>query len=104
MRHHLSRVWVLLAAVGAPALLCVGTAPLAAHGTPMDIWTVAVADVAVRRITSFNEDEPVPAWEPEGQTLVVLATGGLYQVDVGERAVRRIGDGTFGGSVDVNWR
>lgn len=73
----------------------------AAHGLPMDIWLIAVNGGTPERLTHLGEDEPVPAWSPDGRQLAVIATGGLYLVPLGGDA-RRIGHGAFGGQLD--WR
>lgn len=76
--------------------------PAAAHGLPMDVWTVKTADGAVTRLTNLNEDEPYPAWLPDGAQLTVLATGGLYEIHLdGGVHVQKIGPGSFGGQVDA---
>lgn len=73
----------------------------AKHGLPADIWKVAVADKTPVRLTRIAEDEPYPTWTPDGKTLIVLATGGLYEVAADGSATRKIGEGAFGGQVDV---
>lgn len=81
-----------------------GRGAQAAHGEPMDIWTVGTADGVLTRITTFGKDEPLPAWWPDGQHLAVLASDGLYEVRVGQQTVTRIGEGVFGGQLDVAWQ
>ena len=73
----------------------------AAHGFPMDVWRVNLADGAVTRLTNLGEDEPYPAWAPDGRALVVIATGGLYEVNADGSDLRKIGVGAFDGKVDV---
>jgi Tol biopolymer transport system component len=71
------------------------------HGFPMDIWSVRVADGAVSRLTNIGEDEPYPAWSPDGATMTIMATGGLYELNTDGTNLRRIGAGEFGGQIDV---
>ena len=73
----------------------------AAHGLPMEVWRVTVAHQAVTRLTSFGEDDPYPAWSADGKRLVVIATGGLYEVNADGSNLRKIGMGAFDGKVDV---
>ncbi len=77
-------------------------APADAHGVPMDVWLVPVQGGETAKVTNFGEDEPVPAWSPNGRELAIMATGGFYRVVVWDGATRRIGAGAFGGQVD--WR
>jgi Tol biopolymer transport system component len=72
-----------------------------AHGLPMDIWRVDVATGNIERLTTLVEDDPCSAWSADGRTLVVLATGGFYEVAADGSGVMRVGSGTFGGQVDV---
>jgi Tol biopolymer transport system component len=72
-----------------------------AHGLPMDVWKVTVADGAVARLTSLNEDEPYPTWSRDGATVIVFATGGLYETKADGSNVKRIGQGAFGGQADA---
>lgn len=75
--------------------------PAVAHGLPMDVWKVTVADGAVARLTHLSEDEPYAAWSTDGTTLTVFATGGLYQVAADGSSAKKIGRGAFGGQVDI---
>lgn len=71
-----------------------------AHGLPMDVWQVTI-DRPEPLITALVEDEPRAAWLPSGDRFVVIATGGLYQFERGQRAGTRIGAGYFNGNVDA---
>lgn len=75
--------------------------PAAAHGLPMDIWKVTLGDGALTRLTHYNEDEPYSAWSSDGTLLTVIATGGLYEVGANGENPRKVGQGSFGGQVDV---
>ncbi|MFN8557519.1 MAG: hypothetical protein U0531_09295 [Dehalococcoidia bacterium] len=72
-----------------------------AHGFPMDVWRVTVADGAVTKLTSFGEDEPYPVWGPDGRRLTIIATGGIYEVNADGSDMKKVGQGSFGGQVDV---
>jgi Tol biopolymer transport system component len=75
--------------------------PAEAHGFPMDVWKVGVTDGALTRLTDFGEDEPYPAWTPDGRMLYVIATGGLYTLRSDGADLTRIGAGAFGGQLAV---
>jgi len=68
----------------------------------MDVWAVATAGGEPQRLTQLVEDEPSPAWSPDGSELAVMATGGLYRVPAAGGEARKIGVGAFGGQAD--WR
>ena len=72
-----------------------------AHGLPMDLWRVDVPDGVLHRLTFFGEDDPYPAWTPDGTTVMALATGGLYELRADGSALRRLGPGAFGGQLDA---
>lgn len=72
-----------------------------AHGLPMDVWTVNAVDGAVTQLTNIKEDEPYPAWSPDGRTITVFATGGLYQMNADGSNLKKVGEGAFGGQADM---
>ncbi len=72
-----------------------------AHGLPMDVWRVNVADSASTRLTNLGEDEPYSAWAPDGNTVIVFATGGLYEVNADGSNLKKLAPGAFGGQVDT---
>jgi Tol biopolymer transport system component len=79
--------------------------PAEAHGVPMDIWRVDTSTQALTRVTKISEDDPQPAWSPDGKTLVIYATGGLYRVPADATAAtdpKLLGPGTFGGQLDLH--
>ena len=53
----------------------------AAHGLPKDLWTIAIDGSDLRRLTTVGEDDPNPAWSPDGGQVAFLAGGGLYVVN-----------------------
>lgn len=73
----------------------------AAHGLPMDIWKISVADSAITRLSNLNEDEPYPTWAPDSKSITFMATGGLYEVQADGSNLRKIGPGAFGGQADL---
>ena len=74
----------------------------AAHGFPMDVWIVSAAGGEPRRLTNFLEDEPYPAWSPDGGTVAIIATGGLYTVPAAGGQPKKVGLG--GTLVQIDWR
>lgn len=75
--------------------------PAAAHGLPMDVWKVVVADGTLTRLSNLNEDEPYPAWFPDGKRIIFFATGGLYEMGADGSNLKKIAPGSFGGQADV---
>ncbi len=72
-----------------------------AHGPRLDLWQIRLNDGALRRLAPMAEDEPYAAWSPDGTTITVLATGGLYRLNADGTGLHRIADGAFNGQVDV---
>jgi Tol biopolymer transport system component len=87
---------------GAPAAAGLNAKPIAAHGLPQDIWLIPVAGGEPTRLTNMLEDEPTVAWSPDGTRLAIIATGGLYVVDVAGGEPRKIGLG--GNLAQIDWR
>ena len=71
------------------------------HGVPMEVWRVDIADATFTPLTSFGEDDPRSAWEPDGAALIVIGAGGLYRVASDGSGVERIDEGAFAGQLDV---
>jgi Tol biopolymer transport system component len=76
--------------------------PAAAHGLPMDIWTVPVSGGDPRKLSDILEDEPSPAWSPDGAEIAIIATGGLYVVPAAGGETRKVGLG--GTQTQIDWR
>jgi Tol biopolymer transport system component len=72
-----------------------------AHGIPLDLFLVDRAG-EVSRLTSIGEDDPYPAWTPDGEGIVVLATGGLYEVAADGTGIVQVGSGRFDGQLAVD--
>lgn len=72
-----------------------------AHGVPQDLWRVSLPDGPVVRLTGLSEDEPRPAWIDGGRRIVMIATGGLYELNADGSGLRRVADGAFGGQIDA---
>jgi Tol biopolymer transport system component len=78
-------------------------AAAAAHGLPMDVWRVSVADGTMQQLTHLSADDPDVTWSRDGQTLAFIATGGLYTVTASGGELKRVGQGEFNGNVDARW-
>ena len=70
-----------------------------AHGPPWDLWTVNVDGTDLKRVTHVNEDLPYPAWSTDGQTVLFLGTGGLYQMSADGSNLKKIDQGTVHGQI-----
>jgi Tol biopolymer transport system component len=53
-----------------------------AHGVPWDVWLVSLdATPQVRRLSSFNQDSPFPAWSPDGRYILARAEYNTFLID-----------------------
>lgn len=93
--------------IGVPArLLRWLTAPLipqeaAAHGLPGDLWLVGRDGNGLQRLTALYEDQPIPAWSPDGRWIAILGGGGIYFARIdGAELVKR---SDAGGSGSLVW-
>ena len=72
-----------------------------AHGVPLDLWRINVADVATTQLTDFAEDAPYPSWSADGKRVTVIAFRALYEINSDGSRLKTIGEGAYGGHVDV---
>lgn len=76
--------------------------PAAAHGPPIDIWTIHTDGTALQKVTDLGEDDPSLVWSPDGETLAILGACGMYTVASRGGIVTRIANGSFFSQMD--WR
>jgi Tol biopolymer transport system component len=72
----------------------------AADGLPQDLWLVDAEGGRPRLVATLKEDLPSLTWGGDGDEIYVLGGTGLYEVDVGNGALTRIGEGVFHGQID----
>jgi len=70
-----------------------------AHGPPWDLWSVGTDGSDLKRITHVSEDLPFPDWSADGQTVVFLGYGGLYQMAPDGTNIKKIDQGATHGQV-----
>ncbi len=73
-----------------------------AHGLPMDLFVIATESGQPRRLTVLGEDNPAPAWSPDGALLGVLAGGGVYTLAIAGSQLTNIDQ--KGGHGSIDWR
>ena len=44
-----------------------------AHGLPWDVWLIHPDGSGLRRLTFYYDDDPAPAWSPDGRWLAIFA-------------------------------
>lgn len=81
-------------AIGPPSASFVAT-----DGLPQDIWTIDAAGSPPRRVADLKEDLPTLTWSGDGSRIYVLGAVGLYEVNLENGTVNRIGEGVFHGQV-----
>ncbi len=72
-----------------------------AHGPPWDLWTVALDGGDLRRLTEVYEDQPSPAWSPDGAQVAFLAGGGIYVTGADGRGLTKVS--AKGGHGPIVW-
>ena len=78
------------------------TPAAAAHGPPVDMWAVAVSGGAPYRLSAVREDDPAPAWSPDGARLAVIGSCALSVIPSTGGASAQLGPGAVQSQVD--WR
>lgn len=73
-----------------------GWTPLAvtvaeAHNAYWEIWSVDADGTNLTQLTNLSEDNPVPAWSPDGRWIAVAGEMGLYLVDPVSRMTTHVG-------------
>jgi Tol biopolymer transport system component len=78
--------------------------PAEAHGYPMELWHLRISDNRITQLTKFGEDEPCPSWSSDGKTLMVAATGGVYQMGADGSDLKKLGPGGSSMQIDLKSR
>lgn len=68
-------------------------------GLPEDIWTVDAGGGSPQRVADIKEDIPALAWGGDGKFIYVIGAQALYEVNLDNGAVTRIGEGSFHGQI-----
>jgi Tol biopolymer transport system component len=76
-----------------------GAAVAWAHGLPMDIWVVNTDGHGLQQLTQLGEDDPIPAWSPDGRWIAFSAAAGLYLLDPARREVKLLHLDAGGGGI-----
>ena len=64
-------------------------------GLPEDIWTMDAAGGAPRRVADLKEDLPALSWNGTGDHIYAIGAQALYDINMTNGAVDRIGEGSF---------
>jgi Tol biopolymer transport system component len=73
-----------------------------AHGLPMDLFVIPVDGGAPRRLTQLFEDNPAPAWSPDGAQIAILAGGGVHRLRLATSELALLD--SKGGHGSIDWR
>ena len=73
-----------------------------AHGLPMDVFVIGSDGNGLRRLTQLGEDNPAPAWSPDGKRIAILAGGGIYVMNADGSGFTNIDQ--RGGHGQIDWR
>lgn len=71
-----------------------------AHGNPSELYLLDVAGGEPKKLTSFAEDEPAVTWSPDGSSMAVYATQGLYLIDRAGKVTLATNTGGYGA---IDW-
>ena len=73
----------------------------AAHGPPIDLWSIPADGGTPEKLADLGEDDPAIVWSPDGSTIAVIAGCGLYTLPMGG-VPQRIDRGAWYSQID--WR
>jgi hypothetical protein len=68
-------------------------------GLPEDIWTVDASGGPPQLVADIKEDIPALTWGGDGKFIYVIGAQALYEVNIDNGAVSRIGEGSFHGQI-----
>jgi Tol biopolymer transport system component len=71
----------------------------ALDGLPEDIWTMPASGGTPRRVADIKEDLPALTWNGDGTHIYVIGSLALYDVNLTNGAVDKIGPGSFHGQL-----
>jgi Tol biopolymer transport system component len=57
---------------------------------PWELWVVNADGTGLRRLTDIREDNPFPAWSPDGRWIALKGEIGLYLIDADGKQTRRL--------------
>jgi Tol biopolymer transport system component len=67
----------------------------------MDIWIVNSDGRGLQQLTQLGEDDPVPAWSPDGRWIAFTGAAGLYLLDPARKELKLLH--TDGGGPGLTW-
>jgi Tol biopolymer transport system component len=70
-----------------------------ADGSPWDLWLVSATGGGLRQLTHIGEDQPYPAWSPDGGVILCVGTYALYEVTLSGEQPRSIAPGEMHGQL-----
>ena len=73
-----------------------------AHGPPWDLWLVDADGQNLRRLTEIGEDDPSPAWSPDGKNIAFVGVAGFYITSAAGKDVHWLH--RDGGRGRVDWK
>jgi hypothetical protein len=68
-------------------------------GLPQDIWIVTSEGSRPQMVADLKEDIPTLTWGGDGEYIYVLGVNALYEINLTNGAINRIGDGVFHGQL-----
>ena len=73
-----------------------------AHGPPWDLWVVDADGQNMKRLTEIGEDDPSPAWSPDGKNIAFVGLAGFYITNAAGKDVHWVM--REGGRGRVDWK